>query len=68
MFRPGRRFSSRFRGAIDAPTLKTDQQKRAERERDAAQAVRDYEAEQRAVHTNMMRLRTLRLAKGRVDA
>ena len=56
------------------PALKTDQQKlkaaaqRAERERDAAQAVQDYEAKQRAVHTNMMRLRALRLAKGRVDA
>jgi hypothetical protein len=55
-------------------TLKSDQQKsnaaaqRAERERDQAQALRDYEAEKRAAHANMMRLRALRLAKERADA
>jgi hypothetical protein len=51
------------------PTLKSDQQKlkvaaqKAERERDRTQALQDYEAEKRAVHANMMRLRALRLAK-----
>jgi hypothetical protein len=55
-------------------TLKSDQQKsnaaaqKAERERDQAQALRDYEAEKRAAHANMMRLRVLRLAKERADA
>lgn len=40
------------------PTLEGDQKKlkaavqRAERERDAAQAVQDYEAEKRAIHAN----------------
>jgi hypothetical protein len=41
---------------------------KAERERDKAQAVRDYEAEQLARQANMARLRALRLAKERVDA
>ena len=36
---------------------------KAERERDKAQAMRDYEAEGRARHDNMMRLRALRLAR-----
>lgn len=55
-------------------TLKRDQQKsgvaakKAERERDQAQAMREYEAEKRAVQTNMMRLRALRQAKERADA
>ena len=41
---------------------------KAERERDKAQAVRDYEAEQLACQANMARLRALRLAKERADA
>lgn len=41
---------------------------RAERERDKAQAVRDYEAEQLTRQANMARLRALRLAKERADA
>lgn len=41
---------------------------KAERERDKAQAVRDYEAEKRAWQANMMRLRALRLAKESADA
>jgi len=51
------------------PTLKSEQQlsvaaaKKAERDRDAAQAMRDYEAEKRTAHVNMMRLRALRLAR-----
>jgi hypothetical protein len=55
-------------------TLKSDQQKsmtaakKAERERDQAQALRDYEAEKRAAQANMMRLRALRLAKERADS
>lgn len=54
-------------------TLKSDQQlsaiaKKAERERDAAQAMREYEAEKRATQANMERLRELRLAKERADA
>lgn len=54
-------------------TLKGDQQlsataKKAERDRDAAQAMREYEAEKRATQTNMERLRALRLAKERADA
>ena len=36
---------------------------KAERERDKAQAVRDYEAEQLARQANMARLRALRLAQ-----
>lgn len=40
---------------------------KAERERDKAQAVRDYEAEQLARQANMARLRALRLAKERAD-
>jgi hypothetical protein len=51
-------------------TLKRDQQmsaaaKKAERDRDAAQALRDYDAEKRAAQANMMRLRALRLAEER---
>ena len=46
----------------------SDAAKKAERERDKAQAVRDYEAEQRARQANMARLRALRLAKERADA
>lgn len=54
-------------------TLKGDQQlsataKKAERDRDAAQAMREYEAEKRAAQTNMARLRELRLAKERAEA
>jgi len=54
-------------------TLKRDQQlsataKKAERDRDAAQAMREYEAENRATQANMARLRELRLAKERADA
>lgn len=54
-------------------TLKRDQQvsaaaKKAERERDATQAMQDYEAEKRATQANMARLRALRLAKERADA
>ncbi len=54
-------------------TLKSDQSlsaagKKAERDRDAAQAMRDYEAEQRATQTNMARLREMRLEKERADA
>ena len=41
---------------------------KAERERDAAQAMRDYEAEQSTRQANMERLRALRLAKERTDA
>ena len=40
---------------------------KAERERDKAQAVREYEAEQLARQANMARLRALRLAKERAD-
>ena len=54
-------------------TLKSDQQlsataKKAERDRDAAQAMREYEAEKRAAQANMARLRAERLAKERADA
>ena len=41
---------------------------KAERERDKAQAMRDYQAEQFARQANMARLRDLRLAKERTDA
>jgi hypothetical protein len=41
---------------------------KAERERDKAQAMRDYQAEQLARQTNMARLRDLRLAKELADA
>jgi hypothetical protein len=50
-------------------TSKSEQQvsiaaaKKAERERDAAQALQDYEAEKRDVRANMARLRALREAK-----
>ena len=40
---------------------------KAERERDNAQAMRDYEVEQLARHAKMARLRALRLAKERAD-
>jgi hypothetical protein len=36
---------------------------KGERERDKAQAMRDYEAEGHARHANLMRLRALRLAR-----
>jgi hypothetical protein len=36
---------------------------KAERERDKAQAIREYEAEKHAWQANMMRLRALRLAR-----
>lgn len=54
-------------------TLKSDQQrtiaaaKRAERERDAVKALKDYKAEKQAIDKNMMRLRALRLARERAD-
>jgi len=54
-------------------TLKSDQQRanaaarRAERERDAVQALKDYRAEKRAMNDNMMRLRALRLARESAD-
>lgn len=38
---------------------------KAERERDKAQAVQEYEAERLAAQANMARLRALRLAKER---
>jgi hypothetical protein len=41
---------------------------KAERERDKAQAMRDYQAEQLARQANMARLRDLRLAKECTDA
>ncbi len=41
---------------------------KAERERDKAQAMRDYENEQHARRANMARLRALRLAKERAEA
>jgi len=41
---------------------------KAERERDKAQALRDYEEEKRARQANMARLRALRLAKERVES
>jgi hypothetical protein len=41
---------------------------KTERERDKAQAVRDYENEQRAHRANMARLRALRLAKERGES
>lgn len=55
-------------------TLKRDQQpsmaaaKKAERERDGAQAMREYEADKRATQANMARLRAQRLAKERAEA
>lgn len=54
-------------------TLKREQQisaaaRKAERDRDAEQAMRDYETDKRAALTNMERLRELRLAKERADA
>ncbi len=55
-------------------TLKSDQEKaiaaakKVDREREQAQAMRDYEAEKRAVQANMIRLRALRLARERADA
>jgi hypothetical protein len=54
-------------------TLKSDQQRtiaaarRAERERDAVKALKDYKAEKQAIDQNMMRLRALRLAKENAD-
>jgi len=36
---------------------------KAERERDKTEAMREYQAEKRASHANMARLRALRLAK-----
>jgi hypothetical protein len=54
-------------------TLKSDQQKtdaaarKAERERDSAQAWKDYKAEKQATDDNMMRLRALRLARESAD-
>jgi len=48
--------------ATTAATLK------AERDRDKAQALQDYENEQRARQANMARLRGLRLAKEDADA
>jgi len=41
---------------------------KAERERDKAQAMRDYEAQARARQANMLRLRALRLARENVAA
>ena len=41
---------------------------KAERERDKALAMRDYEAEKIAWQANMMRLRALRLARESADA
>jgi hypothetical protein len=41
---------------------------KAERERDKAQALLDYEAERLAARANMAQLRALRLAKERADA
>ena len=41
---------------------------KAERERDKAQAMLDYQAERLARQANMARLRDLRLAKERTDA
>ncbi len=41
---------------------------KAERERDKAQAMREYEAEKTAWQANMMRLRALRLARESADA
>jgi len=41
---------------------------KAERERDMAQAMRDYVDEQRARRDNMARLRALRLAKERAES
>ncbi len=54
-------------------TLKSEQPlsaaaKKAERMRDQAQAMREYEAEKRATQANMARLRALRLAKERAEA
>jgi len=54
-------------------TLKSDQPlsataKKAERDRDAVQAMREYEAEKRATQANMARLREERLAKERAEA
>jgi hypothetical protein len=56
------------------PTLKSAKQTsiavvaKAERERDKAQALLDYEAERLATQANMARLRALRLAKERTNA
>lgn len=53
--------------------LKSDQQRaiaaarKAERQRDAVQAMNDYRAGNRAADKNMMRLRALRLAKESAD-
>jgi len=41
---------------------------KAERERDMAQAMRDYIDEQRALRDNMARLRALRLSKERAES
>jgi hypothetical protein len=57
-----------------ATTVKDAQQRAtaaaatAERERDKAQAVREYEAERLAREANIARLRALRLAKEAADA
>jgi hypothetical protein len=50
------------------PQSSTTAAVKADRERDKAQAMRDYEAEQLARQANMARLRALRLAKERADA
>lgn len=50
----------------DTPRVK--QPTKEERERDAAQAVRDYEAERQAIDARTARLRALRLAKEAAEA
>jgi hypothetical protein len=50
-----------------APQASLAASMKAEREREKAQAVRDYAAEQLARQTNMARLRALRLAKERAE-
>jgi hypothetical protein len=52
----------------DAQQRATAAAKDAERTRDKAQAMREYEAERLAREANMARLRALRLAKEAADA
>ena len=50
------------------PPERTTHATKQERERDAAQAVQDYEAEKQAIDAKTARLRALRLAKEAEEA
>ena len=52
----------------DVKSASTAAALKAERERDMAQAMREYEDEQRALKANMARLRALRVAKEHAES